>query len=351
MRIILEETENGAIEDIEKATDDVFIAPLRGQKDPVDVTGAVAVAKALMQWFPQFGDCYTDYMAAHGDFSQLLKAFTKDTASSFSKRVYETGEQRLTSMLIEPVQRLPRYNLYIDNIIKQLPVRHPAIKTFLKARDIIAEICSREGPTAQQIRVFDRLRKMVSSWPSNFNPKGRLITAVDYVELAPPYHGELSGPSTTSGIFVLFTDFLVLLQKPSSCAANARSLLADLDNPKFAESFSGSVELIFHQQLDLSNVFLSEHSNGSILQLLSPMPAAHPTGRPRSRDRQHLGLRMFYLQGLYEGKAQKVVEELTKARVEGRFPEAERESPKWEVRSLSGDLSFFSAIIPSHPRW
>ena len=344
LRAILEETENGAIDDIEKATDDVFIAPLRGQKDPTDVTGAAAVAKALVEWFPLFADCYTDYMAAHGDFSQLLKVFTKDTASSFSKRVYETGEQRLTSMLIEPVQRLPRYNLYIDNIIKQLPVRHPATKTFLKARDMIVNICSREGPAAQQIRVFDRLRKMVSAWPPSFNPRGRLITAVDFVELSPPYHGNLSGPSVTSGIFVLFTDSLVLLQKSGRSPTNARSLLVDLDNPKFAETFNGSVELAFHQHLDLSNVFLSEHSEGNILQLLSPLPTPTSTQRPRSRDRQQLALRMFYLQSAYEGRAQKVVEEMTKARVEGRFPEAERESPMWEVRSLSGDLSLFSSV-------
>ncbi|KAL5114813.1 hypothetical protein ACEQ8H_007306 [Pleosporales sp. CAS-2024a] len=343
LRAVLEETENGAIEDIEKATDDVFIAPLRGQKDPIDVTGAAAVAKALVEWFPQFADCYTDYMAAHADFSQLLKAFTKDTVSSFSKRVYETGEQRLTSMLIEPVQRLPRYNLYIDNIVKQLPVRHPAIKTFLKARDIIANICSREGSSAQQMRVFDRLRNMVMSWPTTFHPRGRLITAIDYVELSPPFHGELTGPQVTPGIFVLFTDFLVFLQKSNGCTTNARSLLTDLDNPKFAESFDGSAQLTFHQHLDLASVFASEHSEGSILQLLSPTPVSQ-TQRPRSRDKQSVGIRMFYLQGLYEGKAQKVVEEMTKARVEGRFSEAERESPKWEVRSLPGDLSFFSSI-------
>tara|TARA_R110002003_G_scaffold96_10_gene7473 strand:- start:6877 stop:11463 length:4587 start_codon:yes stop_codon:yes gene_type:complete len=348
IRHVLDETENDAIEDIEKATDEVFIAPLRGQKDPVDVTGAAALAKALVEWFPQFGDCYTDYMSAHGDFSQLLKAFTKDTTSSFSKRVYQTGEQRLTSLLIEPVQRLPRYNLYIDNIIKQLPVRHPAIKTFLKARDIIADICSREGPSAQQIRVFDRLRKIVSAWPQAFNPRGRLITAVDYVELPPPYHGELSGPSATSGIFVIFTDFLVLLRKSGSSTTNARSLLTDLDNPKFSETFSGSADLVFQQQLDLGDVFMSEHSEGSILQLLSPMPVASQPGRPRSRDRQVMGLRMFYLQGLYEGKGQKVVEDITKARVEGRFPESERETPKWEVRSLAGDLSLFSSVS-EHP--
>jgi hypothetical protein len=344
LRVILEETENGAIEDIENATDDIFIAPLRGQKDPIDVTGAAAVAKALVEWFPQFGDCYTNYMAAHGDFSQLLKSFTKDTASSFSKRVYETGEQRLTSLLIEPVQRLPRYNLYIDNIIKQLPARHPAIKLFLRARDMIVDICSREGPTAQQIRVVDRLRKMVSSWSAAFNPRGRLITAVDCVELSPPYHGELSGPSATPGIMVLFTDYLVILHKSNSCPTNARSLLVDVDNPKFSESFEGTAELVFHQHISLGDIFLSEHSEGSIIQLLSPVPSSGQHGRPPSRDRQNMGIRMFYLQGLYEGKGQRLVEEVTKARVEGRFSEAERESPNWEVRSLTGDLSLFSSI-------
>ncbi|KAJ6274594.1 hypothetical protein PSV08DRAFT_407213 [Bipolaris maydis] len=280
LRVVLEESENGAIEDIETAADDVYIAPLRGQKDAPDVTGAAA-----------FSDCYTDYMAAHGDFSQL-----------FSKRVYETGEQRLTSMLIEPVQRLPRYNLYIDNILKQLP-----------ARDMISDICTREGPTAQKFRISGRLRKMVSSWPSGFDC--------------------LSGPATVSGIM-------------SECGSmTARGLLAELDNPKFAESFDGNTELTFHQHLSLGDVFISEHSEGNILQVLSPMPSANPSSRSRHREQQQrLGIRMFYLQGSYEGKGQKFTEEFTKARVEGRFSEAEREGDKWEVRTLPGDLSLFSSV-------
>ncbi|KAJ4989141.1 RhoGEF domain-containing protein [Stagonosporopsis vannaccii] len=343
LRVILEETENGAIQDIEESTDDVFIAPLRGQKDPLDVTGAARVAKALVEWFPKFGDCYTDYMAAHGDFSQLLKAFTKEPASSFSKRVYETGEQRLTSLLIEPVQRLPRYNLYIDQIVKQLPVRHPAIKTFLKARDIISEICSREGSTAQQMKITDRLRKTVYQWPSSFRPQGRLISAIDAVELAPPYHGELSGPATTPGILVLFSDFLVILHKPNGSTATARSLLADLDSPRLNEA-SDEIELIFHQHLRLCDVFASEHAESSIVQLLSPTPRTMQLGRPLTPDRQNIGIRMYYVQGAYEGRAQRVVEDIVKARVEGRFAEAERESYKWEVRSRPGDLNLFSAV-------
>jgi hypothetical protein len=343
LRVILEETENGAIQDIEESTDDVFIAPLRGQKDPPDVTGAARVAKALVEWFPKFGDCYTDYMAAHGDFSQLLKAFTKEPTSSFSKRVHETGEQRLTSLLIEPVQRLPRYSLYIDQILKQLPVRHPAIKLFLKARDIVSEICAREGSTVQQMKVLDRLRKMVYQWPNSFRPQGRLISAIDFVELAPPYHGELSGPTTTPGIFVLFSDFLVILHKPNDSRTSARSLMADLDSPKLTEAFDDS-ELAYHQHFRLCDVFVSEHAESSIVQLISPTSRTIQMGRPTTPDRQNFGIRMYYVQGAYEGRAQRVVEDITKARIEGRFSEAEREGYKWEVRSRPGDLSLFSSV-------
>lgn len=53
---------------------------------------------------------------------------------------------------------------------------------------------------------------------------------------------------------------------------------------------------------------------------------------------------MYYVQGAYEGRAQRVIEDLTKARIEGRFAEAERESHKWEVRSRPGDLSLFSSV-------
>jgi hypothetical protein len=348
IRVILEETENDAIQDIESATDDVYVAPLRGQKDIKDVTGALMLSKALVEWFPKFADCYIDYIQAHAEFSQLLKVFMKETGSSFSKRVYETGEQRLMSMLIEPVQRLPRYNLYIDNIVKQLPVRHPAIKPFLKARDIISEICSRDSPTSQQIKVIDRLRTMVFSWPPTFQPQGRLINAVDFVELAPPYRLEGQATATGAGIFLLFADSLVILHRPVGTTITARSVLVDVDNPKVTEDSHGSSQLIFHQAIRLSDVFISEHSEGKVLQLMAPMPKPSQSARPRSRDRPaSLGIRMYSLTGPYEGKTHKWTEDVTKARVEGRFPEAEREGYRWEVRTISGDLSLFSAVFES----
>ncbi|THW90397.1 hypothetical protein D6D18_06748 [Aureobasidium pullulans] len=58
--------------------------------------------------------------------------------------------------------------------------------------------------------------------------------------------------------------------------------------------------------------------------------------------------RVYLLEGPYSGKASKFQEEWTKAQVEGRFTEEERESGKWEVRSAQiagGELNLFNAIF------
>ena len=52
----------------------------------------------------------------------------------------------------------------------------------------------------------------------------------------------------------------------------------------------------------------------------------------------------FILRGAYEGRAAHLTKDLCRARIEGRFSEDERDSEKWECRSISGELGIFSAI-------
>ncbi|KAF2754360.1 hypothetical protein EJ05DRAFT_456469 [Pseudovirgaria hyperparasitica] len=335
IRNILDATEDEAIHDLENTSDDPDVVSAVDPNGP-DVTGAVTLARSLVEWFPRFSDCYTQYIHAHAEFSGFLRIFLSETGSSFSRRVQETGEQRLMSMLIEPVQRLPRYNLYIDNIVKQLPVRHPALKPFLKARDIISEICSRESSGSQQVKIMNNLRRSVASWPVDFQARGRFITAVDVTELAPPYRVKFQGVGADPGIFLLFTDCLVLLRKLSRRNTNARSLIAELEGSSAMEIDSDGrmqPDLVFHEQFSLSELSISEANDGRVLHLQS------------SRTKpDHEVPRVFSLSMAYEGRAAKFSEEFVKARVEGRFPEAERDSYKWEVRSVPGDLSLFPAI-------
>lgn len=345
LRRIVEDTENDAIHDLESTNDTALFVP--SGPNALDPTGSVSLATCLKTWFPGFSESYASYTRSHSQFPQIMKNFTKDINSSFSKRIQETGEQRLMSMLIEPVQRLPRYNLYIDNIIKQLPAKHPAINALLKARDVISEICSQDSTAVSPSRVTGHLHRMIPSWPVSIKPTGRLITAVDAIELSPPYRTDISRPGTVYCTILVFADYLVVLGKLNKSALSARGLLAQIDGQDLPNPDQKVEDLSFRQAFDLHSFDITELDSGRMIQLLPlqtkssvPRPASRPTSLS-SPSQVHV----FHLSGMYEGKATRFLEDITKARVEGRYSETERESQKWEVRSAAGnDLNFFVAM-------
>lgn len=351
MRTAVEETENSAIKDIEATSEDVA-APAKQPTD-TDMTGAVRVAECLLDWIPKFSDCYADYMQAHTQFPQYLRTFSNDSASSFSKRIVETGEQRLMSMLIEPVQRLPRYSLYVDNIVKQLPARHPATKIFLKARDTVSEICSRDAAPMSPSSITELLGRLAPLWPSSLKPTGRLVTAVDATLVDPPYHA--SSSKATHSIILLFTDYVVILGKKTKQATSARTLLSYLDNTAIVPDLDSEPDLEYRHFMPLCDVDISEFSDGKKIQMLqTPSNATQGTAdqrRPGSKSLQK-SVQVFQLAGLYDAKATRLTEEFAKARIEGRFSEIEREGSSWEVRSTgsSGDLQLITAVCEDPAR-
>lgn len=149
LRRIMDETEDDALKDMEAPTPNVTgAARAGGSQCTKDPSGALAMARLFLDWFPRFTQCYQDYIRASQHFPTLLNSFL-DQQSSFRQRVHHAGEQMIRSILIEPVQRLPRYSLLIDQIIGSLPMVHPALQPMLKARDII-NICSMDDPFARQ---------------------------------------------------------------------------------------------------------------------------------------------------------------------------------------------------------
>ena len=191
IRKVMDESEDDAKLDIESPFVNSTGSRYGGTGHLKDPTGALAFAKVLLEWFPRFSEPYQEYIHASQEFPQIISSFMRQP-SSFSQRVQQTGEQRLRSTVIEPVQRLPRYSLFLDNIINSLPATHPALQLMLKAKDIITEICSLDSPATDKSQVVNRLRHLVDAWPGSFYPQGRLITAVEFVELVPPFSCECS---------------------------------------------------------------------------------------------------------------------------------------------------------------
>jgi hypothetical protein len=355
---VMDETEEDAMQDLEAPVVSSTGSRYGGTGRLKDPTGALAFAKVLLEWFPQFSDCYQEYIRASQEFPQIITMFLKQQ-SSFSQRVQQTGEQRLRSAVIEPVQRLPRYSLFIDNIVNYLPVTHPAQQPMLKARDIITSICSLDPPAADKSQVVNRTRNLVESWPSSLHPRGRLITAVDFVELPAPFHASPSAVSGISreGMFLLFADCVVVLRKSRDCNLSARGLIAEVDKPSAAVMMASVTAAAGGQKHIYDLSFAGWHVLGDTRFTMSDdgrsvwMTSLHElkdAGIGRERTTPAATVRNFLLQGAYEGKASKLAEELTKARVEGRFSESERETEKWCLRSLklnAAGITFHTAVF------
>ncbi|KAH8736516.1 hypothetical protein BGZ61DRAFT_527456 [Ilyonectria robusta] len=336
LRKIMDETEEDATKDMEMPTVSLLGSKLGRVKDP---SGALAMARLFLEWFPKFTECYQDYIKASQHFPALLNSFL-DQQSSFKQRVAQTGEQTIRSILIEPVQRLPRYSLLIDQIVGCIPITHPALQPMLKARDIISNICSMDDPLPDKPHVVSRLRNMVESWPQDLEPQGRLIISADFTEVAPPFQASVN-QSDKSGIFLLFSDCVIILKKMAG-NMTGRDLLREIEKPSAAGLLitmtnaaggPASYEFAFTGWHPLPDVRFTESLDGTLFWMTSTqeMRGAHPGEHQIS---QAVTSRCFLLQETYEARAAKWGEEIVKARVEARFSEPEREDPTWTLRSV-----------------
>ena len=354
VQAVLDETENEAINDIEGniSSESELGSPI-SQGRRRDPTGNLHFAKALLRWFPKFMGPYQDYLEASTNFSNIISQVLADQSSAVSKHLHDFGEQRLRSALIEPVQRLPRYSLFIDNMVNLLPASHPALPSLLKAKDIITDICALDarlpGDFARSVKI---LRNIVANWPATFSPRGRLITAVDVLELDPPYAKTGEG---IAGVVLLFVDSIVLLQKLGNSSLSARGIIAETDRPTTpANAFLSSSlgldrDIKFSGAYDLSQLRISESESGHMIRMT--LFGGTTSDLDTSRHSQSF-TKVFLMLGLYDSKAVRFSEEVVKARIENRFPEAARDSGKWALRSINpsqGSLGVLVALLEEQP--
>ena len=345
---VLDETENDAIRDIEGGPGnetDLGSPVTQGRRR--DPTGSMHFAKALLRWFPKFIDPYQDYLRASINFPEIIGRSIGSGSSDAPTYLQTFGEQRLRSALIEPVQRLPRYSLLIDNMISLLPSSHSALTSLLQARDIITEICNLDTSTTTDITRSSRvLRSLVGDWPASLSSAGRLITAVDVIELQPPY---LANGGGTMGLLLLFSDIIVLLQKVGENPLSARGVMAEVDRPSsstnalLSSALSLDKGLKFQAAFDLNQLHIAESEDGQIVRLCGSRPMKDMIDT--AANMSHHSTKVFSVLGPYLGKAARLSEEVAKARIEARFSEGLRESGRWSLRSISPAVGTLGVVI------
>ena len=358
IRTVIAETEQEAMPDILNRADNTGNRA-QGRSKSADTMGIETFAKALLEWFPQFREPYQEYLRASSAFPKTLNDLLRDSASSDCEWIQVVGEQRLRSWLIEPVQRLPRYSLFIDNLVNQLPAAHPAISKLLRAKDVVTDICSLDNDEpVDSTKTTERLKNLITAWPMTLSPSGRLVTAVDVAELKAPYRFPTSAKDGQASIMLLFRDSLVVIRKMNSNSLSARGILAELDRhvstpaSVFVDDGGGSdptKHLSFAYSFDLQETRFLESDNGKILSTVCVRRSDFvDTTRPINSRQYYAITRAFALLGSYEGKAARFNEEVGRARIEQRFPEQMRDGAQWSLRSLSphsGSLGILSAIF------
>lgn len=343
IRKIADETEDSAIDDIDSTADSSTASVV--STNGSDPTGTVTLADVLLEWFPKFSDCYGQYIQAQPNFAPLIKEFSKDAASTITRRTQETGEQRLTSLLIEPVQRLPRYSLYIDSISKQLPIRHPALKLLLKAKDIISAICD-QGNSGTGASRLTRIRSIIPTWSTRFKPQGRFVTAVDALETISRSAHERTVTTRHELLLLLFAGHLVFVRKHGEAALSAGSFVSEVQKTgtPYLHSQMGDSGLSYLGYKTLSDyTFIHSEDSSSFKMIPAAPPALKALVSPDDERIMH-----FRLTGVNEGRAGRWIADVLKARLEARFPEAERETDTWEVRSLDSskfELGLLAAVF------
>jgi hypothetical protein len=353
LRDAMNESEEEAVKDMDAPTIGFTGSKLGSSTRSKDPSGALAVARLFLEWFPKFTECYQDYIKASQHFPKLLSSFL-DQQSSFKQRVAQVGEQSMRSILIEPVQRLPRYSLLIDQIVSAIPITHPALQPMLKARDIITNICSMDDPLPDKPHVANRLRNMVESWPLDLEPQGRLIHAADVIEVTPPYNADVN-QAEHPGVFLLFSDCLVMLKKMGG-TMTGRDLIREIDKPSAAgllismtNAAGGppTYDFVFTGWHNLADIRFTESADGTLIWMTSTqeMKGAHAG---EHRISKYVTSRCFILTESLEGRAAKWDEDVVKARVEARFSEKEREDPCWTLRSTrmpDSNLGLHAAVF------
>ena len=323
-RAILEETESNAIDDIVSTPEE---APkYMPHKDNDDPTGVYDISSCMLNQFPNFVGCYQNYFSAQTGFAHHLKTFTSDANSSIASKVHDIGDQRLMSMLIEPVQRLPRYSLYIENIAKQLPSHHPSLQNLMKAKDIITDICADDNAFSSNPRSSAKLRNIVQSWPSDRHPMGRFITAVDLTRLKPPFRLSDGLDDAESIIGILTAGSLALVRRSSPTS------IARLDQKDFDQS--RKQELTFATCFPLECLDLLELADDAVLKIVSSYPQVDSASNSGHESPLFADAAVSHYRtgGSYEGRTSRFVKDVARARLESRFSNTVREGPKWEAR-------------------
>ncbi|KAI5479729.1 Rho guanyl-nucleotide exchange factor [Pseudohyphozyma bogoriensis] len=154
-----------------------------------------------------------------------FKAFVQRASVLSRESTQATGG--FEEILAEPFQRLPRYLMFLDQILTKLEPSHPSYKYLVEAHIRLSEICAME--------IDDETRNAAQMWALSqsieglradvISSKRDFLAALDCVE---QYEASTGMTVNLQCSLLLFTDKLVILKRPNTDKTSLQ--ITGLDN-------------------------------------------------------------------------------------------------------------------------
>ncbi|GJJ07089.1 hypothetical protein Clacol_001288 [Clathrus columnatus] len=181
-------------------------------------------------------DCYKQYYSKREEALMILKRekLKKSSAgfASFIERIKEsTADARnrvgLSELLMDPVQRIPRYTLMWESMLKFMPSDDPQRTKLMEADKIAQKIakCEMDDHT-KRAAIMHSLERSIDSFPAGLiSNNRRLVDSIDVddipvdTSMAPGMSTSTSNTGTLHCTLFLFDDKLMIVKRPNSSAS------------------------------------------------------------------------------------------------------------------------------------
>ncbi|WFD18865.1 hypothetical protein MCAP1_001078, partial [Malassezia caprae] len=276
------------------AANKILLCELEVEYDQGPAQLASLVGDILCRHMHMF-QCYVTYLSslerAQQTYNQMLKhrAF-RDFIERTQHSTSELGNVGLRELMMEPLQRIPRYQLLIGYLLKHMPPNSTQTQRLQDASAAATIIASRRATDGERLAaiLWSCQRKIDRFPPELVSPHRELLGSIDVDELGveSPHtmiqtlHSVLGRRAKASYALLVFTDALVLVQRHSSqpthqiLGVQEPDRLADLMRTAHLGNMPTSrrSELSFAGMTDLLNVrAMGEGSNGIQLEFQRPL--------------------------------------------------------------------------------
>lgn len=184
----------------------------------------------------------------------------------------------LRELLMDPVQRIPRYTLMFRLMIKHMAADDPQRAKLLEADEIASKIALAEADEqTKRATIFFCLSSSIQEFPPDLFSNSRCfidcIDVEDIISDGPSHSSQSVVPITLHCSLVLFDDKLLIVKRPGNGEKGCRALSGLNDLEKAGKMGVGSgrrkATMSFKGTLDLVDVVATDVGGAGIFYLFA----------------------------------------------------------------------------------